>query len=164
MCNLKELKSPFRAELVNEKIFIFQYNNYTRQAALVYDLLANECREMPCLPVIVSGMSTVVCGDKIILLGERKKFVAEGRRQEIQDSDDVIVYDTETGESEMLPAMKHPRSDGTAVLEDDVIVVMAGYFNSVELLDIRTNSWQALRAMKENRHNATAVVSPVRIT
>ena len=89
--------------------------------------------------------------------------MTEDRRQDIQDSDDVIVYDTETGESEILPAMKHPRSGSTAVLKDDVIVVMAGYLNSVELFDIRTNSWQALRAMKENRHNATAVVSPVRI-
>ena len=70
LCNLKELFFPFRAELVNEKIFIFQFNNYTPEAVLIYDLLANECREMPCLPVIVWGMSTVVCGDKIVC-GER---------------------------------------------------------------------------------------------
>ena len=161
---LDELRSPFKTELVSEKIFIFQCENYPSRAVLVYDLLANECREMPCLPVIVWGMSTVVCGDKIIVLGGRKKFVTTNRMPDIRNSDDVIVYDTETGESEMLPAMKHPRNGGTAVLKDDVIVVMAGYFNSVELFDIRTNSWHALRAFKENRHNATAIVPPVRIT
>ena len=160
---LDELRSPFKTELVNEKIFIFQ-DNYPSRAVLVYDLLANECREMPCLPVIVWGMSTVVCGDKIILLGGRKKFVTGNRMQSIQNSDDVIVYDTETGESEILPAMKHPRSGSTAVFKDDVIVVMAGYFNSVELFDIRANSWHALRAFKKKRHNATAIVPPVRIT
>ena len=164
LCNLKDLKSPFRVELVNEKIFIFQSVSYNAQAVLVYDLLANECREMPCLPVLVWGMSTVVCGDKIILLGGNKNFFRENRRQDMQISDDVIVYDTETGESEMLPAMKHPRSGGTAVLKDDIIVVMAGYFNSVEFFDIRTNSWHALRALRKNRHDATAIVPPVRIT
>ena len=164
LCNLNELESPFRAELVNEKIFIFQYNKYTPQAVLVYDLLANECREMPCLPVIVWGMSTVVCGDKIVLLGGRKKLVTTNRMPDIRNSDDVIVYDTETGESEMLPAMKHPRSGGTAVLKDDVIVVIAGYLNSVELFDIRTNSWHALTAFKKKKRDATAIVPLVRIT
>ena len=162
--NLDELRSPFKAELVNEGIFIFQSNYHFPREVLVYDLLANECQEMPCLPVIVSGMSTVVCGDKIILLGGRKKFVTGNRMKGVEDSDDVIVYDTKTGESEMLPAMKHPRSGSAAVLNDDVIVVMAGYFNSVEFFDIRTNSWQALRALKRKRGNATAIVSPVRIT
>ncbi len=40
-----------------------------------------------------------------------------------QTLNDVIMYDTETGRSERLPALNHKRSGHSAVIMHDVIVV-----------------------------------------
>ena len=153
-----EFRFMSNAELVNEKIYIFHGKSSYPQRVLIYDLLVKECRAMPRLPFAVWNMSTAVFGEKIILLGGKK----EEFRSEC-DTGDVIIYDTQTGESEMLPAMKHARSFSAAVLRDDVIVVIGGYYNSVEFYDFRTNTWHAVKATKKFRYQATAVVSPVNI-
>ena len=154
----------YAAELVNGKIFIFHesFDNY-QNIALVYDLLVNQCHDMPSLPFPVCNMSTVIWRNQIIFLGGcRKERKIQGNLPTNIPSAQVIMYNTETGESEMLPAMKHKRGNGcSAVLTDDVIVVMGGHYNSVELYDFRTNTWRALRHMKEIRENATAVVCPL---
>ena len=158
LCTLPaDLDYLYRAELVNEKAFIFGRTSYSRDV-LVYDLAANECRSMPALPLTLFNMSTVAWGDQVILLGGRQNV---GGAIRFVDADDVVVYDTETGESEILPAMKHTRNGCSAVLADGMIVVMGGHYNSVEYYDFRTNAWKALKAMKMIRHKATAVVSPL---
>ena len=70
------------------------------------------------------------------------------------------MYDTETGETETLPVMKHERDGCSAVLADGIIVVMGGNFNSVEYYDFCKNKWKALRTMKMPRYDGTAVVCP----
>ena len=147
----------FGAELVNEKIYIFR----SQGAVLVYDLVANECRIMPSLPFILQNMSTVVLGDKVVLVGGMRKVVGTHGNERNERTADVIMYDTETGESEILPAMKHKRNDCSAVLVDGMIVVMGGHYNSVEYYDFRTNTWKALKAMKMLTSRTTAVVSPL---
>ena len=152
----------YKAELVNKKIFLYGGKLNDWQGVLIYDLVANECREMPGLPFCMYNMSTVLWGDQIVLLGGMKKVLTDtGRSWDDKMCDEAIMYDTETGESEMLPSMKHERKGCSAVLTDDVIVVMGGHYNSVEYYDFRTNTWQAFKAMKERRFEATAVVSPL---
>ena len=153
---LTSLSSGFGAELVNEKVYIFRGQG----AVLVYDLVANECRVMPSLPFILQNMSTVVLGNKVVLLGGKKSARVAGKYTNDHTSD-VIMYDTETGESEILPAMKHARINFSAVLVDGMIVVMGGHYNSVEYYDFRANTWKALKAMKMLSSKTTAVVSPL---
>jgi hypothetical protein len=151
----------YKAELVNEKVFIFGGIASDTSGVLIYDLVANECLEIPGLPVPVFNMATVLWKDQIILLGGKTRVVTDRRQWLDEVTNEVIMFDTETGESEMLPSMKHERNGCLAVLTDDVIVVMGGHYNSVEYYDFRTNTWQALKAMKKIRYQATAVVSPV---
>ena len=158
LCTLSHnLQNVFRAELVNEKVFIFGYAVYS-SSVLVYDLVANECQNMPGLPFHFFNMSTVSWHNKVVLMGGRKQV---GSMRYV-NTDDVVMYDTETGESEILPAMKHTRNGCSAVLADGMIVVMGGHYNSVEYYDFHTNAWKALKAMKMTRYFATAVVSPPR--
>ena len=157
LCTLPgNLDYTFTAELVDDKIFIFGSSSYSRNV-LVYDLVANEFLNMPTLPFIWFLMSSVTWSNQVVLLGGRKR---EGQMR-FDDAADVIMYDTETGESEVLPAMKHTRNGCSAVLVDGMIVVMGGYSNSVEYYDFHTNAWKALKAMKMTRYKATAVVSPL---
>jgi hypothetical protein len=152
----------YKAELVNKKIFLYGGKLNDWQGVVIYDLVANECREMPGSPFCMYNMSTVLWGDQIVLLGGMKKVLTDtGRSWDDKMCDEAIMYDTETGESEMLPSMKHEREGCSDVLTDDVIVVMGGHYNSVEYYDFRTNTWQAFKAMKERRFQATAVVSPL---
>jgi hypothetical protein len=151
----------YKAELVNEKVFIFGGIASDTSGVLIYDLVANECLEIPGLPVPVFNMATVLWRDQIILLGGKTRVLTDRRQWLHPVTNEVIMFDTETGESEMLPSMKHERNGCLAVLTDDVIVVMGGHYNSVEYYDFRTNTWQALKAMKKIRYQATAVVSPL---
>ena len=148
------LLSGFEAELVNEKIHIFGDHG----AVLVYDLVANETRVMPSLPFGLVDTSTVVLGNKVVLLGGAKSAYGNYTKERTSD---VIMYDTETGESEILPDMKHTRVNSSAVVVDGMIVVMGGHYNSVEYYDFRTNTWKALKAMKMLSYRTTAVVSPL---
>jgi hypothetical protein len=152
----------YNVQLVNGKVFIFGGAANDWQGVLIYDLVANECQEMPGLPFCMYNMSTVLWGDQIVLLGGIKKVLSDTCRDWVEEvCDEAIMYDTETGESEMLPSMKHEREGCSAVLTDDVIIVMGGHYNSVEYYDLRTNTWQAFKAMKKIRYEATAVVSPL---
>ncbi|CAB4020982.1 kelch 20 isoform X2 [Paramuricea clavata] len=105
-------------------------------------------------------MATVLWRDQIILLGGKNRVVSD-RRWVNETTKNVTRYDTKTGENDMFLAMKHARNGCSAVVTDDVIVVMGGHYNSVEFYDFCTNNWQALKAMKKIRIDATAVVSPL---
>ena len=150
----------YKAELVNEKLFVFGGISGDSKGVLIYDLVANECQDAPGLPIPMFGMATVLWRDQIILLGGKNRVLSD-RRWVDETTKKVTIYNPETGESDMLPAMKHTRNGCSAVVTDDVIVAMGGHYNSVEFYDFRTNNWQALKAMKKIRIKATAVVSPL---
>ena len=90
--------------------------------------------------------------------------VLGGRDKNGNVLNDVIMYDTETGQSERLPLLRQNRSGHCAVIMHDVIVVLGGWkkgenhLNSVETFTMGTNEWRALPGMKEKRCHGTAVV------
>ena len=76
------------------------------------------------------------------------------------------MYDTETGGSERLPSLKNKRYGSSAVIIDEVIVVLGGrnavqgHLNSIESFTMGNDGWKQLSGMKEKRDFATAVVKP----
>ena len=103
-------------------------------------------------------MSTVTWGNTIVVLG--------GVDKNNDVLNDVIMYDTETGQSERLPSLRHKRRGHCAVIMHDVIIVLGGwnkeegYLNSVETFTMGSTKWRELPGMKEKRQCATAVVKP----
>ena len=91
--------------------------------------------------------------------------VLGGRDKNDNFLNDVIMYDTETGQSERLPSLKHKRCGHCTVIIRDVIIVLGGvneegHLSSVETFTMGTTEWEQQPAMKEKRHFATAVVIP----
>ncbi|XP_028415402.1 kelch domain-containing protein 8B-like [Dendronephthya gigantea] len=163
LTRMKEPRYEHRAEIVNGKVFILggstteSYEDAT-DGVVVYDLVENNFTPCPSLPKPVFEMSTVIWGDKIIVLG--------GLDNNGRILDDVIIYETETGQSRWLPSMINKRSGSCAVIMNDVIIVFGGRndeqgcLNSVETFTIGGDGWKELPGMIEKRWNATAVVKP----
>jgi hypothetical protein len=160
------------AELVNDKIFIFGGGDTPitpQDAIFVYDPRANECSEMAPLPYRVQGMATVRWGNKVLLLG--------GVNEREEELDDVISYDTESGETTRLPRMTQKRGGCCAVntptvdtssacssdTSTDTLVALASLrsLNTVERYDFHSHAWQDMPPTREAREFCTAVVSPV---
>ena len=70
-----------------------------------------------------------------------------------------MMYDTEMGKIQILPPVTRERNGGTAVLTDDVIIVIGGANNSVEFYDFRTNAWQIFKAIKYVKCMLTVMVN-----
>ena len=126
-------------------------------SVVVYDFIKNEIKSRPSIPKPLCRMSTVTWGNMIVVLG--------GRDKNGNVLNDVIMYDTETGQSERLPSLKHKRRGHCAVIVHDVIVVLGvwneeGCLNSVETFIMGGTEWRELPGIKENRDRGTAVVKP----
>jgi N-acetylneuraminic acid mutarotase len=124
LARMPEPRTKHRVELVNGKLFIFGGMTTLSitdaiNSVVVYDFITNQVQQYPSLPRPVCGMSTVTCGNMIILVGgmDENGFVL----------DDVIIYDTATGRKLQLPSMTHKRYGATAVIVRDVIVVFGGW-------------------------------------
>ena len=159
--NLSDLSDRFIAELINDKLFIFEDYNYYRTVN-TYNLETNyECRQMPYLPdsYPLRGMASVQWRNYVILLGGAPD---DYRGKRMVTKVDMMKYNTITGESTILAATNNQRVFCTAVITDDVIIAMGGMknVNSAEFYNFQTNTWKALPVMKERRYLATAVVSP----
>jgi hypothetical protein len=160
------------AELVNDKIFIFGGGSTPitpQDDVFVYDPRANRCSEMAALPYPVQGMATVRWGNKVLLLG--------GVNEREEELDDVISYDTESGETTRLPRMTQKRGGCCAVntptvdtssacssdTSTDTLVALASLrsLNTVERYDFHSHAWQDMPPTREAREFCTAVVSPV---
>ena len=76
------------------------------------------------------------------------------------------MYDTETGQCQVLPSLVHKRYGCSAVIVNDVIVAMGGYngeqgyLNSVECFTMGSEGWRELPGMIEKRKFVSAVVIP----
>ena len=151
------------AEIVNGKLFIIggsttDSSEDATDSVLVYDFAKKKFKPCPSLPKSVWGMSTVIWGNMIIVVG--------GADKNGEVLNDVIMYDTETGGSERLPSLKQKRCGHSAVIMHDVIVVFGGWnveekeLNSVESFTLGADGWRELPGMKEKRYLATAVVKP----
>jgi hypothetical protein len=160
---LTRLPQPRRdhgMEMFDQKLFILGgYEGYKITASVVqYDLVKNECKEMPPLPYAVQAMATVLWRNNVLVIGG-----CDHRQQRLNK---VAMYDVITGRSQMLPCMKQKRYGCTAVLTGNVVVVMGGNnekhedLKSVECFDLERQVWQDLPDMLERRAYPTAVVKP----
>jgi N-acetylneuraminic acid mutarotase len=159
LTRLPQPKSYHGMEMFDQKLFILGgYDGKKIRASVVqYDLIKNECKEMPALPYAVDEMATVLWRNNVLVIG--------GEDKHNNALNKVAMYDINTGRSQMLPCMKHKRRGCTAVLTGNVVVVMGGQkengedLKSVECFDfIERQVWQDLPDMHEPRAYATAVV------
>ncbi len=159
LTRLPQPRSYHGMEMFDEKLFILGGHDDMKITASVvqYDLIKNECKEMPPLPYAVSEMATVLWRNNVVVIGG-----VGGDRARLNK---VVMYDVITGRSQMLPSMKQKRCGCTAVLTGNVVVVMGGmnengFLKSVESFDLERQVWQDLPDMLEPRGYATAVVKP----
>jgi N-acetylneuraminic acid mutarotase len=146
-------------EMFDQKLFILGGDDGQPTASVVqYDLIKNECKEMPPLPYAVQEMATVLWRNNVLVIG--------GLDHRYQRLNKLAMYDVITGRSQMMPCMKQKRYGCTAVLTGNVVVVMGGKnenfedLKSVECFDLERQVWQDLPDMLERRAFATAVVKP----
>jgi hypothetical protein len=159
LTRLPQPRSHHGMEMFDQKLFILGGNDGKPTASVVqYDLIKNECKEMPRLPYAVQAMATVLWRNNVLVIG--------GCDHCYQCLNKVAMYDVITGHSEMLPCMKQKRRGCSAVLTGNVVVVMGGKndnfedLKSVECFDLERQAWQDLPDMLERRTFATAVVKP----
>ena len=160
LTRLPQPRSQHGMEMFDQKLFILGGYDGKRMTASVvqYDLVKNECIEMPPLPYTVQEMATVLWRNNVLVIG--------GCDHDYQRLNNVAMYDVITGRSQILPCMKQKRYGCTAVLTGNVIVVMGGRnendedLKSVECFDLERQVWQDLPDMLEPRAYATAVVKP----
>ena len=163
LCRMPQPRKCHGVEILNDKILIlggssnFSANN-NLDTVFMDDVNKNELKQMPPLPRAVSKMATVRWGDKVVVIG--------GSDKDGKVLSDVLMYDSKTGESNVLPSMLHKRHGCSAIITGNVIVVMGGWnekgqcLSSVECFTLRGNSWEELPPMIEPRRYATAVVMP----
>ena len=123
-------------------------------SVLSYDIKMNKCRQLPALPFAVSEMATVKWAENVVIIG--------GADKDGKALNNVIFYNTKTGNSHMLPPMLHKRHGCTAVVIKDTIVVFGGcdemFLKSVEGFSFESYSWREFPEMKNPRYLATAAV------
>jgi hypothetical protein len=127
-------------------------------SVVVYDFTTNEFETCPPLPKSVCKMPATVTWENTIILIGRKDMDGKILNDDIQ-------YDTQTGENVPLPPLMHNRRGCSAVISDDVIVVLGGRdkkkcLDPVQTLKIGSDRWKELQKIKERRNYATAVVLP----
>ena len=124
-------------------------------SVLSYDI-KNECQQLPELPYAVSKMAMVKWAENVVIIG--------GVDKDGNVLNKVIIYNTKTGNSHMLPPMLHKRKVCAAVVIENTIVVLGGrdesrnVLKSVEGFNFESFSWEQLPDMKEKRCGNTAVV------
>ena len=160
LTRLPQPRSNHGMEMFDQKLFLLGGHDGKKTTASVvqYDLIKNECEEIPPLPYAVQFMATVLWRNNVLVIGGK-----DGDRARLNK---VVMYDVITGRSQMLPSMKQKRHGCTAVLTGNVVVVMGGlnekneYLKSVESFDLERQVWQDLPDMLEPRAYTTAVVKP----
>ncbi|XP_046841965.1 kelch-like protein 38 [Xenia sp. Carnegie-2017] len=160
LCYLPEPREYHGAEVVDDKIFIFggmgRDNNILSSVLEFSSPL--KCNKRPPLPYSLFGMATVRWKDQVVLLGGYN-----GR--EVLNS--VVMYDSKTGQTTLLPSMLENRTRCCAVITDDTIVVMGGLndkvegLKSVECFKIgSSSSWTYLPSMSQPRFGAITEILP----
>ena len=160
LTRLPRPRSYHGMEMFDQKLFILGGSDDKKITASVvqYDLIKNECKEMPPLPYPLQYIATVLWQNNVLVIG--------GVDEHYKRLNTVVMYDVVTGRSQMLPSMKQKRCGCTAVLTGNVVVVMGGrnekdeYLKSVECFNLERQVWQDLPDMLEPRGYATAVVKP----
>ena len=160
LARLPQPRSYHGMEMFDQKLSFLggRIDKKITASVVQYDLIRNECKEMPPLPYAMQFMATVLWRNNVLVIG--------GQHADTSHLNKVVMYDVITGRSQMLPSMKQQRYGCIAVLTGNVVVVMGGrnergeYLKSVECFDLERHVWQDLPDMLEPRAYATAVVKP----
>jgi hypothetical protein len=160
LARMPQPRSSHTAEIVKGKLFVLGGEDEDAlDSVVVYDFITNTFTTRPPLPTPVSTMSTVTWGNMIIVVG--------GEDNDNRGLNDVIMYDTETGRSQRLPSLQHKRSRHSAVIVDDVIVVLGGWREGeltsvVETFTMGSDGWKEHPGTGINvkRGFATVVAKP----
>ncbi len=159
LTRLPQPRSYYGMEMFDQKLFILgRHDEQITTSVVQYDLIKNECKEMPPLPYAVQYMATVLWRNNVLMIG--------GLDEDYKHLNTVVMYDVITGRSQMLASMKQKRYGCTAVVTGNIVVVMGGsnekgeYLKSVECFHLERQVWQDLPDMLEPRGFATAVVKP----
>ncbi|CAB3977819.1 TNF receptor-associated factor family DDB_G0272829-like [Paramuricea clavata] len=161
-------RSKCALECFGNEIFVIGFSGNQIER---YDIASNEMTTLTTLPYTVYNMATVAYKDNIIILG--------GQNNSDSDWDplnDVLMYNIHSLECKRLPSMLEKRSNCTAVIMGDVIVVMGGeitteyhdaryrryssitQLKTVEYYVIGDTTWRKLPAMNGTRARATPCV------
>ena len=163
LCQMPEPRGHHRAEIFEDKILILGGQKFSEcevvlDSVLEFDVKANQCKEMPPLPRLLTRMATVQWRDQVVVLG--------GLDKNGEVLNDVFMYDCKTGRITVLPSMLEKRSGCCAVITGNTIVVMGGRnedgkeLNSVECFTMGGYTWKYLPAMNKARWFAVAEVLP----
>ena len=113
LCKMPQQRERHGVEIFNEKILILGGRTSSSN-----DINRNKSKQMLPLPPAVSGMATVRFEDKVVVIG--------GSDKDGKVLSDVLIYDSKTGESNVLPSMKRVRYGCGAIITGNMIVVMGG--------------------------------------
>ena len=161
LCQMPEPRGYHGAEVFEGKVLIlggYTHGGGTMDSVLEFDPIRNECKEMPKLPFPLMKMATVRWRDDVVVLG--------GRDKDIQELNNVFMYNSKTGKITALPSMLQKRYSCCAVITGNTIVVMGGvnekyeYLSSVECFTMGSSTWEYLPAMNKARCYAVAEVLP----
>ncbi len=132
-------------------------NDSAFRSVVMYDITKNECQELAPFPYSLSEMATVKWGDdNVMIMGG-----VNGKGEPLNK---VLMYNTKTQKSHMLPDMKYKRRGCVAAVVKDTVIVMGGrgergnFLKSVESFRFDSYSWEELAEMHDARFAATAVV------
>ena len=159
LSRLPEPRQHHSAEVFENKILILGGEaasslNHILDSVIEFDIIRNECKPMRSLPYAVTGAASVRWRDKVILLG--------GRNRDGKALNNVLMYDSKTGETNDLPSMQKNRVLACAVLSGNIVVVMGGLGtsgggqDSVEAHVLGSYSWEYLSDMNTHRVGAVA--------
>ncbi|XP_046841878.1 gigaxonin-like [Xenia sp. Carnegie-2017] len=161
LCHMPEPLFDHGAEVVGDKVLIFGGNGKDEKAlsnVSEFDPRTLTFKKMPPLPHPLTRMATVRWRDQVVLLGGVHSC----------SSNSVIMYDSSTGKTTILPPMLEKRERGCAVLTGNAIVVIGGdndkgkQLKSVEYFEMgRSSSWSYLPSMIEPRSRAIAEMLPL---
>lgn len=158
--NMPESRCFHGAEVFDNKVFIFGGRSSVEHkdclvSVISFDFEENYFQELAQLPYPVSEMATVRRGDNVILIG--------GADQQGKALATVVIYNVKTVKSHFLPPMNEKRKACSAVVIENMIVVMGGRaenntcLRSVECFDFYNYTWQNVPAMITARERAVAV-------
>ena len=123
----------------------------------LYNTLEKSCTPMVSLPITMSCMATVKCGEDVLIFGGSNKG---------NTLNTVFKYNHKKSTCEQMPSMKYHREDCAAVLSGNKVYVMGGRnkqgkaLRSMECFDLQRQVWEKLAPMNGAKWGLAAVLLP----
>ena len=160
LCEIPESRCFHGAEVFDNKVFIFGGRSSVEHkccldSVISFDFEWNHFQQLVPLPYPVSEMATVRRGDNVLLIG--------GADQQGKPLATVVIYNVKTEKWHILPPMNEKRKACSAVVIQNMIIVMGGRaqnntcLRSVECFDFYNYTWQYFPVMITARERAVAV-------